>query len=71
MLPRTLAAVARSSDEKLRRAGSRLVDIWDERKVGAHGPGRDAAGAGQGAGRGRLEGMPDEQGAWMKGLPGQ
>lgn len=36
VLPKALAAAGRSSDTKLRTSAKRLVDIWDERKVG-HG----------------------------------
>lgn len=34
VLPKALTSVSRSSDAKLRTCAKRLVDIWDERKVG-------------------------------------
>ena len=50
VLPKACAGAARSSDAKLRSSARRLVDIWDERKVGRWGAGGGRWGAGGGDG---------------------
>ena len=67
VLPKIISAAARSSDEKLRTATKRLLDIWDERKVFGSNhikPLRDAwaKGAAGGSTPGGLERAPSSSG---------